>query len=142
MARQPTAFSAPERIFVDSSVVVALVALEEGRHAFTDRIAQAAERFTSAAVIVESTLRLASLLCVDPSDAEQQVRAALAELRIATAAIDDRTATLAVDAFRRFGKGRHPARLNFGDCLSYACARQHGLALLYKGDDFAQTDLG
>ena len=48
---------------------------------------------------------------------------------------------LAREAFRRFGKGRHPARLNFGDCFSYALARERGEPLLFKGDDFAQTDV-
>ncbi len=48
---------------------------------------------------------------------------------------------VAVDAFERFGKGRHPAALNFGDCLTYAVARLSGLPLLYTGDDFARTDL-
>ena len=47
----------------------------------------------------------------------------------------------AVDAFERFGKGRHPAALNFGDCLSYAAAHLSGLPLLYTGNDFARTDL-
>ena len=46
-----------------------------------------------------------------------------------------------VDAFIRFGKGRHPAGLNFGDCISYALAQSMGLPLLYKGDDFAKTDI-
>jgi ribonuclease VapC len=51
---------------------------------------------------------------------------------------------LAIDsraAFIRFGKGRHPASLNFGDCVSYALARARGLPLLYKGEDFAKTDV-
>ncbi len=49
---------------------------------------------------------------------------------------------LAADAFRRFGRGRgHPARLNFGDCLAYAVAKRAVAPLLYKGDDFGQTDL-
>jgi ribonuclease VapC len=47
----------------------------------------------------------------------------------------------AVDAFRRFGRGRHPAGLNFGDCLTYAAASLSGEALLFVGDDFAKTDL-
>lgn len=45
------------------------------------------------------------------------------------------------DAFRRFGKGRHPAALNLGDCISYATARHAGLPLLFKGDDFGRTDV-
>ena len=48
---------------------------------------------------------------------------------------------LALEAFDRFGKGRHPAALNFGDCFAYACARLAGAPLLYKGDDFPQTDI-
>jgi ribonuclease VapC len=48
---------------------------------------------------------------------------------------------VAMDAFERFGKGRHPAALNFGDCLTYAVARLSGLPLLYTGNDFARTDL-
>ena len=48
---------------------------------------------------------------------------------------------LALEAFERFGKGRHPAALNFGDCFAYARARSARAPLLYKGDDFAQTDI-
>ena len=44
-------------------------------------------------------------------------------------------------ASTRFGKGRHPARLNFADCLTYACAKVHGATLLFKGDDFSKTDI-
>jgi ribonuclease VapC len=50
-------------------------------------------------------------------------------------------ADLALRAWRRFGKGRHPARLNLGDCFSYALASSLGARLLYKGDDFSQTDV-
>ncbi|CAN5295645.1 hypothetical protein BH09PSE1_BH09PSE1_29370 [soil metagenome] len=48
---------------------------------------------------------------------------------------------LALEAFDRFGKGRHPAALNMGDCFAYACAKSLAVPLLYKGDDFAQTDV-
>jgi ribonuclease VapC len=49
---------------------------------------------------------------------------------------------LAREAFLRFGKGRHPAALNFGDCMSYAVARVEGLPLLWVGEDFGRTDVG
>jgi ribonuclease VapC len=49
--------------------------------------------------------------------------------------------SLALGAFERFGRSRHPADLNFGDCFAYACARAYRAPLLYKGNDFAQTDL-
>jgi ribonuclease VapC len=48
---------------------------------------------------------------------------------------------LAAAAFDRYGRGRHPAKLNFGDCMAYAVAKAHGVPLLYKGDDFARTDI-
>jgi ribonuclease VapC len=51
------------------------------------------------------------------------------------------TARIALDAFVRYGKGRHPARLNFGDCFAYACARHLGEPLMFKGGDFPQTDI-
>ncbi|MEF2550646.1 type II toxin-antitoxin system VapC family toxin [Aurantimonas sp. A2-1-M11] len=47
----------------------------------------------------------------------------------------------AIEAYARYGKGRHPAALNFGDCFAYACARHFNLPLLFKGDDFARTDI-
>jgi ribonuclease VapC len=56
-------------------------------------------------------------------------------------AFDQRVFAGAREAFDRFGRGRHPARLNFGDCMAYAVARVHDVPLLYKGDDFARTDI-
>ncbi len=61
---------------------------------------------------------------------------------VTIAPITERTARLAADAFERFGRGSgHPARLNFGDCLAYAAAREQDAALLFKGVDFAHTDV-
>jgi len=57
-------------------------------------------------------------------------------------AVDDSMTSLALDALDRYGRGRHPAALNFGDCFAYACARAHKTPLIYKGDDFARTDIG
>jgi ribonuclease VapC len=56
-------------------------------------------------------------------------------------AFDAEQATLAREAFRRFGKGRHPARLNFRDCIAYALSKASGEPLLFKGEDFAKTDV-
>jgi len=66
----------------------------------------------------------------------------LSEASIEIIPINARMADLAVDAFDRFGKGRHPARLNLADCMSYAAAKAYRAPLLYKGDDFSKTDLG
>lgn len=54
---------------------------------------------------------------------------------------DDRHARVAEDAYVRYGKGRHPARLSYGDCMSYATAKVAGLPLLFTGEDFAKTDI-
>lgn len=63
----------------------------------------------------------------------------LADIRFV--AIGEREFELATAAYADYGKGRHPAALNMGDCFAYACAKSNNAALLYKGDDFALTDL-
>jgi ribonuclease VapC len=72
-------------------------------------------------------------------------RALLARFReekeIVVIPFDERHWSLAAEAFIRFGKGRHPAALNYGDCMTYATARRAGAPLLYVGDDFAKTDI-
>ena len=71
-----------------------------------------------------------------------ETRADLIDPDIAAVPITEDIAHGAVTAFERYGKGRkHRASLNFGDCLSYACAKAHGAKLLFKGEDFAHTDV-
>ena len=66
----------------------------------------------------------------------------LEELSVTTASIDNAIAVLAANAAEHYGKGTgHPAQLNFGDCISYAVAKHLGVPLLYKGNDFALTDI-
>jgi len=61
--------------------------------------------------------------------------------KIEIVAVDRMIASAAINAFDRYGKGRHPARLNLSDCFSYALARARDLPLLFKGGDFARTDV-
>ena len=68
-------------------------------------------------------------------------RAFYARAAIRTAGFESEQLDVAIDAFRRFGRGRHVAGLNFGDCFSYALAKATGEPLLFKGDDFARTDV-
>ena len=75
------------------------------------------------------------------ADEEADVREFLAEFPITIVAWDEHLASFATDAFVRFGKGRHAAGLNFGDCMAYALAKSLGAPLLYKGKDFPQTDI-
>jgi ribonuclease VapC len=69
------------------------------------------------------------------------ISAFVAARGIAIVPIGERESAFALDAHRRFGKGRHPAGVNFGDCFAYACAKTNNARLLYKGDDFTHTDL-
>jgi ribonuclease VapC len=129
-------------VFVETSAIVSMVAREPGYKALATQIETATLALTSPVVILEASMVLASRLGVEPDQAESRVRTVLEQGGVAIAAIDDATAKLAIEAFARFGKGRgHPARLNMADCLSYACAKQHRVPLLYIGNDFAQTDL-
>ena len=70
-----------------------------------------------------------------------EVDALLVTLTVRIDAFDAAQATTAIAAFTKYGKGRHPAALNFGDCCAYALAKSLNLPLLYKGNDFAQTDI-
>lgn len=71
----------------------------------------------------------------------EQFHNLVSRLRIEIVACDAALARLAFDAWLGFGKGRHPAALNFGDCFSYALAKFRGEPLLFKGEDFSKTDL-
>lgn len=71
----------------------------------------------------------------------QDVEELFATLKIDTVNQPDAIGRLAADAFLRFGKGRHPAGLNLGDCFAYALAKSLNAPLLYKGDDFGRTDI-
>ena len=87
-------------------------------------------------------MRLATLLDLTPTVADGLTTRLLREAGVAIVPITEEIAHLAVAAFERYGKGRrHRARLNFGDCLSYACAKAHGARLLFKGGDFGHTDI-
>ena len=74
-------------------------------------------------------------------EASRTVDLILARIEAEVVAVDAETARVARAAYRQFGKKNHPAKLNFGDCFAYALARQTGEPLLFKGDDFSQTDI-
>lgn len=129
-------------MFVDTSAIVAMVASEPDADTFSFKLeAATGSKITGAHVLLEATMRLSSLLGLSPTSADEIVTHLLREAGIETVPITEDIAHLAVTAFERYGKGRgHPAKLNFGDCLSYACAKAHGVPILFKGNDFAHTD--
>ncbi|MDB5534215.1 MAG: hypothetical protein JWO28_2530 [Hyphomicrobiales bacterium] len=129
-------------MFVDTSVVVAILSSEDDAAEWADRLEQAPRRMTSALVVLEAVMRLSTKLSVEPMEVEAIIGDFLREAEIETVPIDAEDGRIAVQAFANYGKGRgHPAQLNLADCLSYACAKNRGVPLLYKGNDFSQTDL-
>ncbi len=129
-------------IFIDTSALIAILADEEDAAVYGAAINDDRKPLTSPAVILEASMRLSTMLDLAPPVARQRIDSFLATTGVDVMLIDREAGNLAVDAFARYGKGRHPARLNFADCLSYACAKGAGARLLYKGNDFARTDMG
>jgi ribonuclease VapC len=128
-------------IFVDTSAIIAIIAREPDAAIFAGKIEADDERISSAHVLLETSMRLASILSLSPTAADTLVMQLMHESGIAIVPITESVGHAAVAAFERFGKGRGKARLNFGDCLSYACAKVHNARLLFKGEDFAHTDI-
>ena len=128
-------------MFVDASALCAVLLGEEDGLAYAERIRAAPRRMTSPVAVFEVTLAVARMMAGDVATARRDVEAFLALADVEMVAIESAELARALDAFDRFGKGQHPARLNMGDCFSYACAKTHGAALLFKGDDFGRTDI-
>jgi ribonuclease VapC len=123
---------------IDSSAVLAILQNEPERRAFNETIAAAETRLLSAASLVELSIVLEARFGPDgPGDLDLFLSTAQIEI----VALDRDQAELARSAFSRYGKGRHRAGLNLGDCFSYALAKWAGAPLLSKGDDFGHTDL-
>lgn len=95
-------------------------------------------RLISAAALVETSIVLESR---HGEAATRELDLAIARAGVMIEAVTAEQAEMARQAWRRFGKGRHPAGLNYGDCFSYALARITGESLLFKRNDFAQTDV-
>ena len=129
-------------IFVDSSAVVALLAADPDAAALAAKLETERERISGGRVMLEASMRLASLLGLAPAAADALVTRLLREAEIGVVPITEDIAHAAVAAFERYGRGRGSVEtLNFGECLSYACAKTHSARLLFKGHDFAQTDI-
>jgi ribonuclease VapC len=123
---------------IDTSAVIAILQGEPERHRFLESLDEAAFRLMSVATHVETSM------VVDARRGADGLRILdrfVERIGIELVPVDVDQGRAARDAFSRYGKGRHPARLNFGDCFSYALARTRDEPLLCKGDDFAHTDV-
>lgn len=123
---------------VDTSAVLAILQDEPERRRFNEAIEAADSRVMSAATFVEVSIVVEARFGAEGlHDLDLLLDRAGMEL----APVDVEQARVARGAFSRFGKGRHPAALNYGDCFSYALTHVLGEPLLYKGDDFSKTDI-
>ncbi|HIV76811.1 MAG TPA: type II toxin-antitoxin system VapC family toxin [Candidatus Sphingomonas excrementigallinarum] len=128
-------------LFVDASALVAIILREPDVDVLADRLDRHEQRLTSAVALWETmaAVRRARDTSVELAWAEvERFRTALGLSLIPIGAEEVQQAVI---AHARYGKGHHPARLNMGDCFAYACAHSQSAELLYKGDDFALTDL-
>jgi len=126
-------------MIVDASAVLAVLLKEPERRLFSDLLNEAPER---AALSPVNYLEVA--LRVDRGDmtaTSEQLDVILANMNVELNEVTPEQARLARQAYMQFGKGNHPAKLNLGDCFAYALAKARGEPLLFKGDDFRQTDI-
>lgn len=124
-------------IVIDASAVVAILLQEPGYQDLAGKLQSAEARYMSPVSYAEAVMALSRSLR-DPKFAlDQYVRQA----RIVIREIDAVQTDWSVHAFLQYGKGRHPARLNLGDCFTYAAAKALNAPLLFVGNDFTQTDV-
>jgi ribonuclease VapC len=128
-------------MFVDASALVAIFAKEAERELFLAKIKQAAAPLYSPIVGYETVANLARISTIKPEKAAEILQKFAQECNFQMVQITAPIGAAAIGAFSRFGKGRHPAALNMGDCFSYACATAYRSPLLFKGNDFTQTDI-
>lgn len=125
-------------IVVDSSAIVAIMRQENDAAVFQEALDRADGALMSIVSFVETSM----VICSRREGADPgEIYKLLAALGIEILPVSQADGDAAVKAFLSFGKGRHPAHLNIVDCFSYALAKSRNLPLLFKGNDFAQTDI-
>lgn len=128
-------------IFIDASAMISMIVGEPDADAIADRLGTDRVRSCSAISVWETVAGLCRSYRFSIEAAVATVRSFLDLNGIAYVDIAEREYEVASRAHAEFGKGRHPAALNMGDCFAYACARVNRAALLFKGDDFGMTDI-
>lgn len=125
-------------MIVDTSALVAILFDESDAHAYARAIAGAETSRLSAASFVETAIVVEAQA---KNGARGQVDALIRRAGIIVEPVTEEQAHIARQAYTDFGKGRHPAGLNFGDCFAYALAKLTAEPLLFKGEDFSKTDI-
>lgn len=123
---------------IDTSALLTILNYEAEAAQFASAIQDSSSRLISAATVLESAIVIEARYG-EAGGKKLDELLAIAQIKIEPVTIEQ--VTEARLAYRTYGKGRHPAGLNFGDCFSYALAKVTGESLLFKGDDFSQTDI-
>ena len=122
---------------VDSSPLIAILHREPDASMYLAAILNDPTRWISAATLLETSI---VSIRWDKGDAMVALDVLVARLKLTVVSVNHEQVLIAREAYRRFGKGQHKAGLNFGDCFSYALSKYSGEPLLFKGNDFSQTD--
>ncbi len=131
-----------EGVFVDASALTAILLREPEAADLSSRLVGSQRRLTSTIALYETALAVASRKRVAVTESRSYALDLVHQTAIDVIDVTAEVGRLAIDAHLRYGMGTgHPAQLNMGDCFAYACAKAHGVGLLYKGHDFAHTDL-
>jgi ribonuclease VapC len=125
-------------IVIDTSAIIAILREEPEAEFFAEIIIDQDRCLLSAIGLFEASM---VMIGRGPPELADGLDTLVERTGIEVVPVDRQLAIDSRAAFVRFGKGRHPASLNLGDCISYALARARGLPLLYKGEDFAKTDV-
>jgi ribonuclease VapC len=125
-------------VIVDSSVLIAILQNEPEARTLAVALARATVCRLPASCHLESFMRILSRY---GDNGVRDLDLLVAQYHMEIASFTESQARIARDGFRRYGNGRHPAQLNFGDCMAYALAKETGEELLFKGTDFGLTDV-
>jgi ribonuclease VapC len=129
-------------LLIDASALVAIATGEPDAEALVEEIRGHSDKLCCSVGIWETARAIARKRTVSIRDAGRAIEQFCADFDIRVVAVGAGEASIAIDAHDRYGKGTgHPAQLNMGDCFAYACAKANDARLLYKGDDFSETDL-
>lgn len=128
-------------MFIDASAIVAMLTDEADGDMLAERLASSSTRYTSGIAIFETVAAVARKNSFSIDEARGLVARFLKISDVTVMPVDQAASQEALLAFERFGKGRHPASLNMGDCFAYGMAKALDMPLLFKGDDFLRTDI-
>ena len=128
-------------VFVDASALIAIIAGEADADALADLLEADRERICSALSVWETVAGLCRSYIYSVPAARTHVGRFVEAANLRFVGIGEREFDVAAEAYAQYGKGRHPAALNMGDCFAFACARTNRAKLLFKGEDFAKTDI-